>query len=369
MNTCCAANVLRRRLTRFVACLPTRSAVVYDDLASEDILSLAPPGAERVYMGKRGGGGAASSPQAAIDARLVALALAGRRVVRLKGGCPSVFSRVASEARALANAGVPFELVPGVSSALAAPLLAGFPLTDAVLGRTFAVATAHELRALDFSALAAVDTAVLLMGAKALAAIADGLVAAGKPAGTPVAVVRWAGTPQQRVWEGTLESIAAVTAGEALSPGPFAAHTYPRANCFLALTLLPIVASFSLSTAVTPQRLWWWARWCGCVVSGALALTMLRAVLLTADSAQRQYTDSNAGACRSRRMLRTLVATRTWLLISDEHNNTVWHDSAHGLISMLSSSRTLPKRAATTMTPGASSAASGARLSCDTTST
>jgi uroporphyrinogen III methyltransferase/synthase len=204
------------------ASLSARAAVVYDDLASEDILSLAPPSAERVYMGKRGG--AASSPQAAIDARLVALALAGRRVVRLKGGCPSVFSRVASEARALAAAGVPFDLMPGVSSALAAPLLAGFPLTDATLGRTFAVATAHELRALDFAALAAVDTAVFLMGAKALAAIADGLVAAGKPAATPVAVVRWAGTPQQRVWEGTLESIAAVTAGEALSPGTSTAH-------------------------------------------------------------------------------------------------------------------------------------------------
>jgi siroheme synthase len=196
-----------------------RAAVVYDDLASEDILELTPPTAERVYMGKRGGGGAASAPQAAIDARLVQLALAGRRVVRLKGGCPSVFSRVASEARACAAAGVPFSMLPGVSSALAAPLLAGFPLTDATLSRTFAVASAHQLDQLDWAALAVVDTAVFLMGARALGAITDALRAAGRAASTPVAVVRWAGTPQQRVWEGTLESIAADTAGEALSPG------------------------------------------------------------------------------------------------------------------------------------------------------
>lgn len=195
--------------------------MVYDDLASEDILALAPPEAERVYMGKRGGGGDASAPQASIDARLVALALAGRRVVRLKGGCPSVFSRVSSEARALAAAGVRYDMLPGVSSALAAPLLAGFPLTDAALGRSFAVATAHDLGALDFAALAAMDTAVFLMGARQLGAIADAMVAAGRPAATPVAVVRWAGTPKQRVWVGSLGSIASDTAGEELSPGAF----------------------------------------------------------------------------------------------------------------------------------------------------
>ena len=193
--------------------------MVYDDLASEDILALAPPSAERVYMGKRGGGGAASSPQAAIDARLVSLARAGRRVVLLKGGCPSVFSRVSSEARALAAAGVAFDMLPGVSSALAAPLLAGFPLTDMALGRSFAVASAHDLGALNFAALAGLDTAVFLMAGRALADVADALRAAGRPAHTPVAVIRWAGAPQQRVWVGTLASIAADTAGKELSPG------------------------------------------------------------------------------------------------------------------------------------------------------
>ena len=177
-------------------------------------------------MGKRGGG--ASVPQAHIDAKLVELALAGRRVVRLKGGCPSVFSRVSSEARALAAAGVAYSLLPGVSSALAAPLLAGFPLTDAALSRSFAVATAHDLGALDWRALAAMDTAVFLMGARALGDIADKLVAAGRPASTPVAVVKWAGRPQQRVWEGSLGSIARDTAGEELSPGAPCLHCLAR---------------------------------------------------------------------------------------------------------------------------------------------
>ena len=194
--------------------------MVYDDLASEDLLALAPSQAERVFVGKRGG--EPSVPQATIDAKLVELARAGRRVVRLKGGCPSVFSRVSSEARALAAAGVAYKLLPGVSSALAAPLLAGFPLTDAVLGRSFAVATAHDLGALDFRALAAMDTAVFLMGGRVLGAIAEKLMAAGRADSTPVAVVRWAGTPQQRVWEGSLSRIAHDTAGEELSPGAFA---------------------------------------------------------------------------------------------------------------------------------------------------
>ena len=200
--------------------------MVYDDLASEEVLALAPAGAERFFMGKRGGG--SSVPQAAIDAKLVALALDGRRVVRLKGGCPSVFSRVSSEARALAAAGITYTLLPGVSSALAAPLLAGFPLTDAVLGRSFAVATAHDVGALNFTALAEMDTVVLLMGGRALASIADKLVAAGRAASTPVAVVRWAGTPQQRGWEGSLGSIAHDTAGEELSPGALCAHRPAR---------------------------------------------------------------------------------------------------------------------------------------------
>lgn len=204
------------------------TAVVYDDLASPDVVALASPAAARHYVGKRGGN-AASTPQAAIDAQLVALAQDGHSVVRLKGGCPSVFGRLSSELAALSAAGIPYELVPGVSSALAAPLLAGFPLTDVALSRSFAVLSAHSPAAVaSLRVPLAVDTLVVLMGGAALEGVTTALLAAGRPGDTPVAVIRAAGTAEQRSWEGTLEGIAAQTRGEVLSPcvivaGPVAA--------------------------------------------------------------------------------------------------------------------------------------------------
>ncbi|GIL71084.1 hypothetical protein Vretimale_17839 [Volvox reticuliferus] len=106
-----------------VRLLQTADVVVYDDLGSQEALGFAPPAAELVYVGKRGGRESIKQPQ--IDELLVARCAEGRNVVRLKGGCPSVFSRLASEMAALQVAGIPYELVPGVSSALAAPLFAG----------------------------------------------------------------------------------------------------------------------------------------------------------------------------------------------------------------------------------------------------
>ncbi|KAF5825592.1 tetrapyrrole methylase [Dunaliella salina] len=105
--------------------LKTAEVCVYDDLGAQGPLELLPPSCEKVYVGKRGGKQSAKQPD--IDRILVEHCSQGRTVVRLKGGCPSVFSRVSSEMAALADAGCPFELVPGVSSALAAPLVAGQP--------------------------------------------------------------------------------------------------------------------------------------------------------------------------------------------------------------------------------------------------
>ena len=139
--------------------------------------------------------------------------------MRLKGGCATVFGRVSSELRALEAAGARWEVVPGVSSVLAAPALAGFPLTDAAVGRSFAVVSGHDVAATDWGALAAgADALVVLMGGAALPEIAERLLAAGRAPATPVAVVRAAGTPEQRVWRSSLGSVAADTAGEALSP-------------------------------------------------------------------------------------------------------------------------------------------------------
>ncbi|KAF6262537.1 tetrapyrrole methylase [Scenedesmus sp. NREL 46B-D3] len=157
--------------------------------------------------------------QAEIDKLLVALCQQGKRVVRLKGGCPSTFSRVGSEASALSAAGCVFELVPGVSTATAAAVLAGLPLTDAKLAGAYAVLSAHDAGCMDWAAVKAVPTLVILMGGRALALIVQQLQATGWPDDTPVAVVKEAGTAAQTAWFSTLASVEQDTQpGAPLSP-------------------------------------------------------------------------------------------------------------------------------------------------------
>ena len=196
-------------------------AVVYDDLGGgeADILAETRPGAERISVGKRGGD-ARSWRQDDINETLVRLSANGVTTVRLKGGCPSVFSRAREEMRALKDAGCPFELVPGVSSALAAPLAVAAPLTEKRLGKHFVVASAHDCDALDFAAaFKGVDTCVFLMAGKALPVICERLVAdSGKEPSTPALVVRWACTEREEVFAGTLRDLADRVAGRELSP-------------------------------------------------------------------------------------------------------------------------------------------------------
>ena len=196
--------------------LTQAEALVYDALVSSDLGALLPVGCERHDVGKRGGH--PSPPQPEIDRLLVRLCQQGKQVVRLKGGDPFIFGRSTSEIQALKAAGCAFEVVPGVSSALAAPLLAGIPLTDPVLGSHFAVLTAHDLELHDWDALARLSTLVILMGGRSLPEICDRLVQRGKRPETPVAVIRWAGQPQQQVWVGNLLTIEQRTKGETLSP-------------------------------------------------------------------------------------------------------------------------------------------------------
>lgn len=179
-------------------------------------LAFASPDAERVYVGKRGG--RPSIEQPSISALLVAHVAAGKRVARLKGGCPSVFSRVHQELAALRAAGCAWELVPGVSSALAAPLAAGFPLTDAQLSPAFAVVSGHDPAAVDWAAFDRIPTLVLLMAGSTLPAVAAALLARGRAADTPVCVVRSAGTPEQAILRWTLGSVAAELGRSAGSP-------------------------------------------------------------------------------------------------------------------------------------------------------
>jgi uroporphyrin-III C-methyltransferase len=193
--------------------LRTADVVVYDHLVGAELLTHVAPAARLVCVGKHGHG--ASTPQTDIDALLVAEARAGRRVVRLKGGDPYVFGRGAEEGAALRAAGVPFEVVPGVSSAVAAPAAAGIPVTHRALASGFAVVTGHECgdpeaSTLDWGALARMPTLVVLMGLRALPRVTARLVAHGLDPQTPAAVVSRGTRADQRVVTGTVATIAAV---------------------------------------------------------------------------------------------------------------------------------------------------------------
>ena len=187
--------------------------VVHDRLVNPALLDEAPASAPRLFVGKRAD--AHCLPQARINALLIEQARAGRLVVRLKGGDPFVFGRGGEEALALAQAGIPFEVVPGVSAAVAVPAYAGIPVTHRGLGSSLAIVTGHEdpdkgPAAVDWARLAtSVDTIVLLMGVKSLSSIVAELVAHGRSPATPVALIRWGTTDAQETVVGTLSDIVA----------------------------------------------------------------------------------------------------------------------------------------------------------------
>ncbi len=187
--------------------------VVYDRLSVASLLDLAPPDAERISVGKTPGH--PSMPQDEINALLVSRSRAGREVVRLKGGDPFVFARGGEEAQALLDAGVPFEVVPGITSAVGVLAYAGVPVTYRGLSTSFTVVTGHEdpwaATETDWDAVARVGgTIVILMGVATRAAIGERLMAGGLSANTPVAAVRWGTRPEQRTVRTTLGELGAV---------------------------------------------------------------------------------------------------------------------------------------------------------------
>jgi uroporphyrinogen III methyltransferase/synthase len=204
------------------AALSRADVVVYDRLANSKLLDLAPDRAVRVFAGK--GPKAHARSQEVINLLLVENARAGRTVVRLKGGDPFVFGRGGEEAEALREAGIPFEVVPGVTSAVAAPAYAGIPVTHRGVASSVAFVTGHEdpdkpERDVDWAKLAtAVDTLVLLMGVSQLPEIIERLVGAGRERATPVAVIEWGTLPRQRVISGTLADIVQRTAEAKIEP-------------------------------------------------------------------------------------------------------------------------------------------------------
>jgi uroporphyrinogen III methyltransferase/synthase len=195
--------------------------VIHDMLVNPELLRLAPAAAEVLARGSQGTPNALSQEQ--LTALMIARARQGKCVVRLKGGDPYIFGRGGEEAEELAAAGILFEVVPGVSSIVAAPNYAGIPLTHREHSSTFTVLTGHEDPTqqesdLDFEQIARIPgTKVILMGLKRLRELTETLIARGMSPKTPVAVVERGTTGQQRSVEGTLATIAAIAAKEQLS--------------------------------------------------------------------------------------------------------------------------------------------------------
>jgi len=197
--------------------------VIFDRLVAPALLELCRREAERIYVGKEPG--RAAVPQERICSLLVEHARSGRVVARLKGGDPLVFGRGGEELLACARAGVPCEVIPGITSAVAAPAAAGIPVTHRGMARSFAVVTAsaagtaHAPDAVDLGRVAtAVDTLVLLMAAGKLESTCRRLIAAGRPSDEPAAIIQWATTPEERGVIATLQELPVLAAAAGIGP-------------------------------------------------------------------------------------------------------------------------------------------------------
>jgi len=190
--------------------LEKADTVIYDYLANPELLSYCREDVELIYVGKKGGNHTMSQEE--INKLLAKKALEGKLVVRLKGGDPFLFGRGGEEIEELIKHGIPFEVIPGVTSAIAVPAYAGIPVTHRNFTSTLAIVTGHEAEGkreskIDFSALAKLGTLIFLMGVKNLPHIVENLIKEGKSQDTPCAVIQWGTTPKQKVATGTLENI------------------------------------------------------------------------------------------------------------------------------------------------------------------
>ena len=248
---------------RALELIAAADVILYDRLIPSAALDGARADAELLFVGKEGGG--ASVPQEQTEALMVARAQAGRTVVRLKGGDPFVFGRGGEEALTLRAAGIPFEVVPGVTAGVAASAYAGIPVTHRGLASAVALVTGHaredavdgadgEDGAIDWPALASFPgTLVLYMGVRQLPQITAALIAAGRPGSQPAAVVEAGTLPEQRTVTATLETIAEVAASEGVRP-PAITILGPVASLAGELAWLPPRPLTGLSVAVTRAR-------------------------------------------------------------------------------------------------------------------
>lgn len=202
-------------------CLKEADVIIYDHLVNPEIIDHAKASARLIYAGKKGG--AHTLLQDEINRLLVEEASQGSIVARVKGGDPFIFGRGGEEAEVLAGAGIPFEVVPGVTSAIAVPAYAGIPLTHRGYTSTMAFVTGHEdptkeQSDIDWKTLSGIGTLVFLMGVKNLAQIAGSLIEHGKDAHTPAALIRWGTTEDQETLTAALQDIAAKAEERRFSP-------------------------------------------------------------------------------------------------------------------------------------------------------
>ncbi len=196
--------------------LERADSILYDHLASERLLDLAPAYAERVYVGKKRA--AHEATQEEITAMLIERVRLGQTVVRLKGGDPFIFGRGGEEVEALTAAGIAFEIVPGVTTPLGLAAYSGVPLTHREHTSAVTFVTGHSVEAIDWSKVGASETIVLFMGLVNFPAIARELIKHGRSAGTPAMAVRWATRPDQHTIVGTLADLAGRIEKDGMKP-------------------------------------------------------------------------------------------------------------------------------------------------------
>lgn len=207
---------------RGLTLLRRADVIIYDHLIARELLEEAHPLAHRIFVGKQAR--QHTMPQANINQMIIDHVQQGKQVVRLKGGDPFVFGRGGEEALALAQAGVPYEVVPGVTSAIAVPTYAGIPVTQRGTSTAFTVVTGHEAAhnlsgTTDWDALARMPTLIILMGLSWIGDICTRLVTAGRAADTPACAISWGTTDHQQVVRATLETLSAAIADHRL-PSP-----------------------------------------------------------------------------------------------------------------------------------------------------
>jgi uroporphyrinogen III methyltransferase / synthase len=231
--------------------LSTAEVLIYDALVGDELLNLVPKNCLKLDVGKRGG--KVSTSQDRINQLLVAYCTQGKQVIRLKSGDPLIFGRVIEEIQALIAANCNFELVSGISSALAAPLLAGIPLTDKYLSNCFAVFSGHQPNSLNWQALAGIDTLVILMGTRSLTAIIEHLITAGRKPDEGIAIIHNCSQPGEKIFSGTLTDIVKKTGKVDLSPAVIIIGQVVKSDRINNFTALPLTGKTILVTRAAEQ--------------------------------------------------------------------------------------------------------------------